>query len=98
MITKIQNNSVNHRGKLLIKPEKNTHIPYLFNKLLPIVKENQVTAVFKRDIVEISGASNQQEAVEKGLKALNVNYADSSKKNSILDKAYEIMGNFVEQH
>ena len=98
MITKIQNSSVSYRGKLLINPEKNTHIPYLFNKLLPVVKENQVTAVFKRDIVEISGASKQQEAVEKGLKAVKINYEDPDKKLPLLDKAYEIIGNFVEQH
>lgn len=100
MISKVQNYSANFGAKIVIRPADNEHIPFLHNKLLSLVKKNGVPAEFKGDIVEISPANMQQNAVEKGLKDLKIKYDDTTKKykNSILDKAYEMVGSFVEQY
>ena len=73
--------------------------------LFKLVKKNQVSATFKRDEIEISPSSEQQQTLKKELNKLNIKYsADTTenetkqKQNPILIKLHSFIEKFVDIH
>ena len=66
---KTQSITPNFTGKFFIHNEgNNKNVPYLYNKVVTLVKDNHVTANFHKDKIEIAPHDTAAKNIRKGLK------------------------------
>ena len=67
----INNVSPNFGAKVRIEALKNQEKPYLYSQVLNIVKENQITSVFKTKAIDLEIPKDDKKANEAIINSLN---------------------------
>lgn len=94
---KIQSISPSFTGKISVPAKGNNENVYLlYNKVANIVKQNQVTAEFKTNSIEISPHEDVRINIKSALKNLGIEFTDAdTKKETLLDKAHKIISSCI---
>lgn len=94
---KIQSIAPSFKGKISIPASgNNKNVDYLYNKVSRIVKDNQVTANFLTDKIEILPHEFAETSIKSNLMDLGIEFIDNSaKKETILDKAGKVLSSLI---
>ena len=94
---KIQPIAPSFKGKISISANgNNKNVSYLYNKVSKIVKDNQVTASFHSDKIEITPHTSATSPVKSSLTDLGIEFVeDNNQKETLLSKANKVISSFI---
>ncbi len=97
---KIQPIAPSFKGKISIPASgNNKNVDYLYNKVSKIVKDNQVTASFLTDRIEIMPHTSAAAPIKSSLADLGIEFVDdSAKKETIIDKASKLVSSLTQKN
>ena len=96
---KIQPIAPSFKDKISISANgNNKNVSYLYNKVSKIVKDNQVTASFHSDKIEITPHTSAVAPIKSSLTDLGIEFVDdSAKKETLLDKASKVVSSLTQK-